>query len=535
SEAQAKADAEIQAAKEAREKLETELKAIELAKAEAEAMAKADAEAKAKAEAEIQAAKEAREKLEAELKAIELAKAEAEAKAKADAEIRAEQEAKIKLEAELKAAEEAKAKVEAEIRAEQEAKQRLEAELKAEAEARAKIEAEAELKAAKEAKERLEAELKAAAEAKATAEAEIKAAKEAKERLEAELKAASDKKEKTKSEQVQEENVEEQTAKTEVTKEKVSKPEAEAKTETESSVEPSVKKEDISEESKDAEENITDNNLSIAEAELQIKKLFDEKRVLQTYQPVISMSDTNEFEEKEVYKTGLQTITDDEQITDFLKDTSVFSISMQQIINEWVLRQIFLRITESGTANCKYLFIITVTESWFVDISFFNWLQKILTQTKKYSPGKSILLEIPLDTFKKHEKRAQAVIDTLNNSHHFNIALSNIESIENIYESCLATSSRLLLLTIEQLKKLGEILSPQQNESSEEEEEEESEKKNLLQYLKQNEIHIITTGIEDSTLLTDAITAGTDYVIGNFVGEIQDNLAETNVESFELT
>ena len=48
-----------------------------------------------------------------------------------------------------------------------------------------------------------------------------------------------------------------------------------------------------------------------------------------------------------------------------LVDISVFSISLQQIINEWILRQIFLRITETGKTECKNHFLVSVTEAGF--------------------------------------------------------------------------------------------------------------------------------------------------------------------------
>ena len=99
----------------------------------------------------------------------------------------------------------------------------------------------------------------------------------------------------------------------------------------------------------------------------------------------------------------------------------------------------------------------------------------------------------------------------------------------------------MLILDMETLKIMNETLAPtemqaKETEPTDEDADKEEIKATLLQCLKQQGIRIITSGIEDSTLLTDAITTGTDYVIGNFVGETQDNLIETgSVESFELT
>ena len=385
--------------------------------------------------------------------------------------------------------------------------------------------------AAKEAKEKLEAELKAVAEAKEKAEAEMRAAMEAKQKLEAELKATAEAKENSTDKPAQKHEDSSTTT--------VSPANETANSTTLTTVEAKTPEQtvtnDNAQEQVQADSDIDDEQpsaISIEEIENQIKKLIEEKRIIQTYQPVISMFDS-EGETKEVYKIGLQAIIEeDDNINEHLTDTSIYSVSLQQIINEWVLRQVFLRITESGTANCQYQFLINISESWFSDITLFNWLQKILSQTKKYTPGKSIILDVPLDIFKKHQKRAQALLNTLHKSHHFSVALSNIDTQEDISNHCSITSSKLLIVNVDQLQKLTEVLAPQGDEKTEED----TEKQNMLQYLKSSGVRIITTGIEDSTLLTDAITVGTDYAIGDFVGETQDNLAESgSVESFELT
>lgn len=265
---------------------------------------------------------------------------------------------------------------------------------------------------------------------------------------------------------------------------------------------------------------------SLEEIETQIRRLINEKKIIQTYQHVTAMF--NDDDAKEIYKTGLQATIEEDNLNEYLSDISIFSTSLQQTINEWILRQVFLRITESGTTKCQYQFLINVTESWFSDITLFNWLQKILSQTKKYNPGKSIILDVPLDIFNKYQKRAKTLINILHKSHQFTIALSNIHTVDNISECCASTSSKLLMVNIERLKNLTSSIATLDIK-------EEDGKQNMLQYLKENNIRIITSGIEDSTLLTDAITAGTDYTLGNFVGEIQNNLLESSaVESFEL-
>jgi len=477
-----------------KENLQTKLKAAEEARNKLEAELKAAADANARAEEALKFATEAKEKAEAEAK--ERAEQEAKLKAEAEEKERAEHEAKLKAEAEEKE------------RAEQEAK------LKAEAEIAAKV--------AKEAKEKMESELKAITEAKEKAEAEMKAAKEAKEKLEAELKVITENK-KADSAALS-------------SHQEVSTSDSTEKTNTNPTI--------VSEQSQsanDKQENEVETNApegpSVEEIEERIKKLIDEKRIIQTYQPVMAMFDNEDDSNIELYKTGLQAIIEeDDGINEKLSDISTFSISLQKTINEWVLRQVFLRITETGKSECKIHFLISISDAWFSDISLFNWLQKILSQTKKYAPGKSIILNLPIDIFNKHQKRAKPLIDTLHKSYNFRVALSNIESLETISSDCQLASSKMLMLDVDKLQQLTAMHGPNDITKENGGDEENNENQNLLQHLKANGIHIITSGIEDATLLTDAITNGTDYAIGNFIGEVQNSLIEAGtVESFDLT
>ncbi|MGO4906917.1 hypothetical protein ACEN2J_01150 [Pseudorhodobacter sp. W20_MBD10_FR17] len=143
----------------------------EVAKAAAEAAAKAKAEAEAKKQAEAKA------KADAEAKKAAEAKAKAEAEAKKQAEAKAKVDAEAKKQAEAKAATEAKAKAEAEAKKLAEAKAKADAEAKKQAEAKAAAEAKAKAEAEAEAKKLAEAKAKADAEAKKLAEAEAEAKK----------------------------------------------------------------------------------------------------------------------------------------------------------------------------------------------------------------------------------------------------------------------------------------------------------------------------------------------------------------------
>ena len=204
-EAAAKAEAERQAAiraeqeriaaiqaeaqRQAALKAEQERVAAEKARAEREAAIKAEQERIAAKQAELarQAAiQEEQERLAAEQLAKEEAEAAAKAQAEAEAKAKADAEAAAKAQAEAEAKAKAEADAAAKAQAEAEAKAKVEADAaakaQAEAEAKAKADAEAAAKAQAEAKDKAEADAaaKAQAEAKDKSEAETKQVQESK-------------------------------------------------------------------------------------------------------------------------------------------------------------------------------------------------------------------------------------------------------------------------------------------------------------------------------------------------------------------
>lgn len=547
---------EHEAEREAQQKREAELKAEaeEQARAELEARLKELEEARIKQEREQQAELEARQKREAELKAEAEQKAELEGKAKAELEAKlkqlederaqreqeqqterealqlreaelkaeAEEQARAELDAKLKELEDERAKREQERQAEHEARQKREADLTAaiEAEIKAKAELEEEMKEARQAKEKLEADLKAISEAKEKAEAEMKAMQEQKAQLEKDLKNAFS------------------LSSTTSVLDATTPPAASTTTtpaQSTANAEPARPVEQPEALASEPDKPEQDQ----AAIEDSIRKMLSENRIIQTYQPVVLMRDEpGEGDEPgmEIYQTGLLCIDEEEnsEVNEWLEDIASLSLELQQSLQELMLRQIFARITERKMGDMPYKFIIDVTSVWFADIKLFDWLQKILNQIKPYNPGKAFILNVPLSLYLEHEKRASALISTLHKSHHFQIALCEFNDNKNIDKICASVAIKYLNTNLEGLKSLTTQLAPTETKSTDSEEEQ--EKKSLLQYLKATGLKLVSSGINDATTLTEAITLGADYTVGDFIGEVQQSLNEsTAVESFELT
>ena len=280
---------------------------------------------------------------------------------------------------------------------------------------------------------------------------------------------------------------------------------------------PAVKKE------KPAEKDEAElNEAELDEAALKIKKAFDEKRVVQTYIPIISLSDEVN-DEQEVYKLSIQLIDKGGSIihaNDIEKDIN--TPAFQKFLDRWMLREAIGRITNSNPG--QYLFLIKLSEASLADATLFNWLRKLLSGLDSRDPGKSIVIELSASDFSAKQKQAGALISYLNKSHGFRFVLSYIDKADEV--SALTSSVNFNML------RLDKEMVPELNEISTDDE----ENKTLMQLLKSKGTNIIADGINDATMLTDSISAGADYAMGEFIGEEINQLDDTtNVESFEIT
>ena len=260
------------------------------------------------------------------------------------------------------------------------------------------------------------------------------------------------------------------------------------------------------------------------ESSLNLKRAFNDNRIIQTFQPVVAMFSPESGVASTIYKIDIQLV----DMAGTVKSAREInrqntSLSLQQDIDRWMLREIIGGVVRSKNFRSGKIYLLAISEAWLTDTTLFAWLKKLLTGVENIKPGKLIALEIPAGLLLTHKKRALALIRILKNSHGFRIALGSINTLEE-----LTSLSGLLdfnLLTI-RYKLTEEIRNnPGYNGDI-----------NFLQTLKSHGTRVIIDGIEDSTMLTDAISLGADYVMGIFIGEPQSSLAGTgNVESFDIS
>ncbi len=222
----------------------------------------------------------------------------------------------------------------------------------------------------------------------------------------------------------------------------------------------------------------------------------------------------------------MQLIKDDgsvlnaDDILEQVKDIPAFL----KYINRWMLREAIGRALHSVQTN--YLFVMKISEASLADATLFNWLKDLLAGLDDNNPGQAVALEISASTFAKEQKKAEALMTFLNKSHGFRFMLADIEDVESV--KTLTAKTRFDLV-----KMNPELINQVQEEAAKDAEGEDS---TLLNSLKTRGMSIVAAGVEDATTLTEVISMGADFAIGEFIGEASTQLDDlTNVESFEIS
>lgn len=261
------------------------------------------------------------------------------------------------------------------------------------------------------------------------------------------------------------------------------------------------------------DESILDND------SLRIKKALDDNRAVQIFQPLIAMFTASSGGSSELFRVDIQIVDVDGSITSARDLRSYLnSLPLQQFIDRWMLRELIGRIVRGGQGKEKKNYLLPISEAWFADITLFGWLKKLLAGLETIKPGHSIIFEISAAAFARHEERAIILVSTLKKMYGFQIALGGVADADEAVKLSKTVDLDLIILeygTVSQAPKTaGEVLPR----------------------MKAQGTHIVMNGVENATILTDAISAGADYVMGNFIGEPQSHpQGVSNVESFEIS
>jgi EAL domain-containing protein (putative c-di-GMP-specific phosphodiesterase class I)/FixJ family two-component response regulator len=274
----------------------------------------------------------------------------------------------------------------------------------------------------------------------------------------------------------------------------------------------------------ESDESILD-GAAINIAALAVKRAFEEKRVIQIFQPMISFLAEESEEEYEVYNTSLQLFEHEgeqvsvDEILSRVGDVAAFL----KYIDRWMLREAIGRAVNSS--QNQFVFVMKISDASLADATLFNWLRQLLSGLEKSNPGRAITLEISSESFASHQKPAQALMTYLRKSHRFRFMLAHVDEIEQLKTLTEKTDFDFIKISPDFVKQLAE----QANDDSE-------EGGTLLSSLKNRGFKIVVKDVEDATTLTQIISLGADFAMGEFIGEATTQLDDsTNVESFDIS
>jgi len=267
------------------------------------------------------------------------------------------------------------------------------------------------------------------------------------------------------------------------------------------------------------------NEAELDDSARRLKKAFDEKRVIQIFQPVISLMNEEMETGEEIHSVSLQHIDKDGSVKSAEQIKAQITLpSFQKFVDRWILREVIGRVT--NTDKNQYTFIVNISDASIADANFFNWLRKLLTGLDSKNPGKFLALEIQTEDLTTFEKQASALIGYLRKTHDFKFVLGAVKNAEEIIRFAGKIKFDFIRCghnIIQELQKLS-LPADEKNQS-----------KSQLEMIKSNKVRFIADDIEDATTLTDIISLGTEYAMGNFIGEPTAHLDNvTNIETFEI-
>ncbi|HEY7841562.1 MAG TPA: EAL domain-containing protein, partial [Gammaproteobacteria bacterium] len=258
---------------------------------------------------------------------------------------------------------------------------------------------------------------------------------------------------------------------------------------------------------KPASDEIELDETTLSEAARSIRKAFSEKRVVQTFQPVMPLFNEEGVEVPEVYRVRLQLIDRDGTVRteDFVYEEAN-TPDFQKFIDRWLLRETIGRVVNNPGSD--QVFIIRISEPSLADPGLFNWLRKLLSGLDKQRPGKSIALEMSAPDFTNQQKKAAALITYLGKSQGFRFVMAQVREPDEAKPlSGGGSGIELLKVGTETLQKLKATPAAAGQTGS------------MFDGLVGKGVQVIAEGVEDATTLTNVISAGAHYAMGNFIGE----------------
>src|SRR3972149_3832563 len=125
------------------------------------------------------------------------------------------------------------------------------------------------------------------------------------------------------------------------------------------------------------------------ESSLNLKRAFNDNRIIQTFQPVVAMFSPESGVASTICKIDIQLV----DMAGTVKSAREInrqntSLSLQQDIDRWMLREIIGGVVRSKNFRSGKIYLLAISEAWLTDTTLFAWLKKLLTGVENIKPGK---------------------------------------------------------------------------------------------------------------------------------------------------
>ncbi len=213
-----------------------------------------------------------------------------------------------------------------------------------------------------------------------------------------------------------------------------------------------------------------------------------------------------------------KTITADSVITGKQDD------SLARLIDRWKIRESVSRLLSGNFPEEQTPgFYIQLSEASCTDAKLAGWLSELIKRHGKNRRFGEVYLGLNGNVFMRHLKPLLALLDYLKKQHGFLFALNSVEEVDlcNVCFSQFPFS--LLIVDYAVLKRLKE------NKPGA------GAWEKMLESANNRAALTVVSGIEDADALTLAISAGVDFVQGNFIAPEQEEIeAVVGVESVQI-
>jgi EAL domain-containing protein (putative c-di-GMP-specific phosphodiesterase class I)/DNA-binding response OmpR family regulator len=258
--------------------------------------------------------------------------------------------------------------------------------------------------------------------------------------------------------------------------------------------------------------------------DIDIQSAINESRMQPMFSPLMPVSDESvKYEAVDIFQINPYLVGHDGQsiaVSELNKDLS--DDEVKKIIDRWTLREAHKRLSEFAGEKIPG-FVMELSAPSSVDEALPGWIGKLREHFGLEKPPAFFCLKIDAETLMRETKAVTGVCIKLRQRFGFRIAIREVGSA-SLTKACFAQ------MPIDLVQVAADIVRPGKPAKSAE-----KKRDSLMEVIRAKNALSIVAGIDDVATLHAAISAGVDFVQGDFVAPEQLEIeSSAGVESVSL-